>query len=232
MKTLSLNGSWTLYQQDDPTPIPASVPGCVHTDLLAVGRIDDPYYRDNELDTLWICETDWAYSRTFAVPAALLAHDRVLLRCKGLDTLATVTVNGTVVGETANMFRTWEFDVKDVLTGGENSIEVSFDAPLPYVQKRNQEKMLPAWGVGDHKLDGGGWIRKEPCNFGWDWGPMLTTSGIWRDIELVAYSTARLADVHIRQGHDSAGHVDLAVDITVEKASPYAADGRRRCQAG
>ncbi len=219
MNKLSLNGSWTLYQEGDTAPIPAWVPGCVHTDLLDAGRIEDPYYRDNELDTLWICETDWAYKRTFDVPAALLEHDRVLLRCNGLDTLATVTVNGTIVGNTANMFRTWEFDVKEILIAGENSIEVAFDAPLPYVQKRNAERFLPAWGVGDHKLDSGGWIRKEPCNFGWDWGPMLTTSGIWRDIELVGFSTARLSDIHIRQGHDTAGHVDLAADISVEKTN-------------
>jgi len=226
MKTLNLNGEWTLYQADEVTPIPATVPGCVHTDLLSVGRIEDPYYRDNELDTLWICETDWTYKRTFEVPSSLLANDRVLLRCDGLDTLATVMVNDTVLGKTANMFRTWEFDVKPVLVAGKNSIEVAFDAPLPYVQKRNAERMLPAWGVGDHKLDSGGWIRKEPCNFGWDWGPMLTTSGIWRDISLVGFSVGRLADIHIRQGHDTVGHVDLAVDITVEKVttSPLTAD--------
>ena len=217
METITLNGDWKLYQEGEPTPIPAVVPGCVHTDLLAAGRIEDPYYRDRELDLLWICETDWRYARTFDVPASLLAHDRVLLHCKGLDTLATVTVNGTLIAETANMFRTWAFDVKDLLKPGANEIGVAFAAPLPYVKKRNAEFSLPAWGVGDHKLDGGGWIRKEPCNFGWDWGPMLTTCGIWRDIELVGFDSARLGDVLVRQGHDTPGHVDLAVDVTVER---------------
>ncbi len=217
MQKLSLNGPWELSQSGAEESIPATVPGCVHMDLLAAGRLEDPYYRDNELHTLWIGETDWTYRRRFDVDAGLLAHERVLLRCAGLDTLATVTVNGAEVGRTDNMFRTWEFDVQELLRAGENEIAVHFAAPMPYVRARGQERSLPAWGVGQHKLDSGGWIRKEPCNFGWDWGPKLVTSGIWREIELVAFNTARLADVHILQDHATPGEVKLAVTAAVEQ---------------
>lgn len=227
--TVSLNGRWEVYQVDSgaasppaalpDAPIAATVPGCIHTDLLAAGLIDDPYFRTNELDVLWVGETGWRYTRTFHVAADLLEHDRVLLRANGLDTLATVTVNGVELGKTDNMFRTWEFDVKNVLHAGENSINVAFDPPVPYVRARGQERMLPAWGVGDHKLDGGGWIRKEPCNFGWDWGPMLATSGIWRDLEIIAFDGAHLTDVHIRQQHGD-GVVTLNVAAQVESVAP------------
>ncbi len=220
MKTLTLNGAWQLFRAGEAEGIPAVVPGCVHTDLLAAGLIEDPFYRDNELKVLWIGETDWVYRRTFSVPADLLAHQRVLLRCEGLDTLATVLLNGREIGRTENMFRTWEFDVRGLLRAGENEIEVRFDSPMAYVRKRGQERSLPAWGVGDHKLDGGGWIRKEPCNFGWDWGPMLATCGIWRDITLVAYDTARLAEVAVRQDHSAApARVGLTVTAVAERTA-------------
>ena len=225
MKTIDLNGLWELYREKSKEALSATVPGCVYTDLLAAGQIEDPYYRDNELRTLWICETDWTYARSFTVPAGFLNHDRVLLRCEGLDTLATVKVNGKAVGRADNMFRTWEFDVEEAVCEGENTIEVQFDAPLPYVRKREAEFPLPAWGVGQHKLNGGGWIRKEPCNFGWDWGPMLTTCGIWRHIGLVAFHTARLADVHILQDHSVRGRVGLRVRAGVERK------GRQRLTA-
>lgn len=218
MESFSLNGAWYLYKADEGEAVPATVPGCVHTDLLAAGLIEDPFYRDNELKVLWVGETDWTYRRTFVVPAEFLQHDRVLLRCEGLDTIATIAINGREVGRAENMFRTWEYDAKPFLRAGENVIAISFTSPLKYVrEKAKGQRFLPAWGVGQHKLDGGGWIRKEPCNFGWDWGPMLATCGIWRDIALIAFDTARLKDVHILQDHSQAGQVTLEVRLEAER---------------
>lgn len=219
----SLNGSWELRQAGQESAYPATVPGCVHLDLQAAGAIEDPFYRDNEIDLLWICETDWLYSRTFAVDAALLEHARVMLCCEGLDTLASVSLNGQFVGTTDNMFRTWEFDAKPYLKAGENHIEVAFQAPLPFVrQKEETVAPLYAWGVGDHKLNGGGWLRKQPSNFGWDWGPELTTCGIWRDITLLGIDDGRLGDVRILQNHAASGAVSLDVQATVEQLSSAA----------
>ncbi|MBK8030993.1 MAG: glycoside hydrolase family 2 protein [Chloroflexi bacterium] len=215
MAQLTLNGAWTLYKQGDPTPIPATVPGCVHTDLLAHGLLDDPFYRDNELKQMWIGETDWHYARTFTVAPEFLAHDRVLLRCHGLDTLATIRVNGVEIGRADNMFRTWDFDVKSVLQVGENTIEVAFAAAMTYACQMDAEKgEWPGW-VEPMRINSGAWIRKEPCNFGWDWGPKMVTSGIWRAIELVTYEAARLSDVLVTQHHDN-GEVSLTVKIAAE----------------
>lgn len=218
MRTLSLNGAWELRQANGEITCPATVPGCVHLDLQAAGIIDDPYYRDNELDTLWICETDWVFSRTFTVDQALLDSARVILRCEGLDTLAAIRINGAAVGTTDNMYRVWEFDAKPYLKAGENSIEVTFDAPLPYVREKDAAAPLYAWGVGQHKLNGGGWLRKQPSNFGWDWGPELTTSGIWRDIELLGIDDGWLSDVQILQNHEN-GSVSLDISANVEQVS-------------
>ncbi|RME63678.1 MAG: glycoside hydrolase family 2 protein, partial [Caldilineae bacterium] len=179
-------------------------------------------YRDNERQVQWIGETDWVYTRTFQVTDELLGHERVLLCCEGLDTLATITLNGQEVARTDNMFRTYEFDVKALLRPGENQIQVHFAAPLPYARRRLEERFLPNWGVGDHKLPGGNWMRKEQCNFGWDWGPMLTTAGIWRSIYLAAFDQARLTDVHILQEHNDAGPVALTVRGQAERTGDAA----------
>jgi beta-mannosidase len=220
MQVQSLNGAWELAEAGKKEWLPATVPGCVHTDLLAADRIEDPYYRDNEHRVLWVGETDWCYRRRFDVPPELLAHQRVLLRCHGLDTLATIVLNGQTVAATDNMFRTYEFDVQALLRAGENTIEVRFASPMAYVRARGRERNLPAWGVGDHKLDGGGWIRKEPCNFGWDWGPMLATSGIWKAVELVAFDEARLAEVEIQQTIESPDDVWLNLQVEAEQLTP------------
>jgi beta-mannosidase len=225
MQKLTLNGRWQLHKTNEPDTvkdaIPATVPGCVHTDLLAAGQIPDPYFGDNELAVQWVSETDWTYRRTFTVPADFLAHDYILLHCAGLDTLATVTVNGYTLGQTDNQFRTWEFDVKAILRPGENEIVVDFAAPLPYGRARELERSLPNWGINVDKHPGGNWLRKSPCNYGWDWGPRLTTSGIWRDVELIAFNTARLSDVHILQDHTQPGQVMLTVETAVENGQSF-----------
>ncbi|MBN2713453.1 MAG: hypothetical protein JXR97_13620, partial [Planctomycetes bacterium] len=73
MKTIDLCGSmWKVNQAGKKKSIPAVVPGCVHTDLLAAKEIGDPFYRDNEEKQFWIGESDWVYTREFSVDAETL----------------------------------------------------------------------------------------------------------------------------------------------------------------
>lgn len=218
MIQVSLNGSWNLFKATDPTPIPATVPGCIHTDLLANGLLEDPFYRDNELQQMWIGETDWRYVRSFSVSSELLTHNRVLLRCHGLDTIASLYLNGELIGQPDNMYRIWEYDVKSLLKAGENTLEVQFAAPMPYARRMDAEKGNMAGWVEPMRINSGAWIRKEPCNFGWDWGPKMVTSGIWRDIELVAFNMARLTDVFIQQQHDQQA-VNLSLKLSTERVA-------------
>lgn len=216
MRIISLNGDWLLNIAGEEEKIFATVPGCVHTDLLSEGKIDQPFYRDNEKDIMWIGETDWNYSREVTIDKEILDFKKVVLRCNGLDTLATVIVNGKELASTNNMYRSWEFDIKSLLKEGDNTIKVHFDAPVPYLREKEKERYLPAWSVGDHRLNSGSWIRKQPSNFGWDWGPMMVTCGIWRDIEIISFNTARISDLNILQDHSQEGLVRLAVNTNLE----------------
>lgn len=214
MKRLDLTGAWSLRADGQKRILPATVPGCVHTDLMDAHEIEDPFYRDNETRVRWVGESDWIYERTFIVDD-LLRQPRVLLRCEGLDTLAVLSINGIEVGRADNMFRVWEFDVGGVLKRGANRIQVRFESPVRWIAKRSAERPMPGWG-SSHEYRHRGWIRKEPCNFGWDWGPVLVTSGIWRAIGLVAFDTARLTDAQVRQEHAPDGSVALVIAVTAE----------------
>jgi len=215
-----LSGSWTLRRVDQKKSIPATVPGCVHTDLLAAGEIEDPFYRDNEERLQWIGESGWIYERTFEVDAIPPDH-RVLLRCEGLDTLATICVNDEEVGHADNMYRTWEFDLCSVLRPGRNKISIRFDSAVRYVEGKNAVRKMPGWASGREPA-GRAWLRKEPCNFGWDWGPVLVTAGIWRSIGIFMFDTARLADIEIAQNHARAGSVGLDIVVTTEASGATA----------
>ncbi|MDX2078959.1 MAG: glycoside hydrolase family 2 protein [bacterium] len=215
MRRITLNGMWELLQAGTGTPLPAPVPSCIHTVLLANGQLDDPFYRDNERKQMWIGETDWHYRRVVLVDAEMLTYERVLLRCHGVDTIATITLNGVVIGKTENMFRTYEFDVKPHVMVGENTLTIAIEAPLTYAQRMDAEKGKMGGWVEPMRINSGAWIRKEPCNFGWDWGPKMLTSGIWREVEWVCFDVARLDDVQLLQDHQD-GAVSLTVNLSAE----------------
>ena len=195
----SLNGAWLLQIPGTAFgTVPAQVPGSVYHDLLTAQKIPDPFYRDNETEALKLMEHEFQYSRVFTVEPSLLACDAVLLRCEGLDTLAEIYVNGQSAGRADNMHRIWEFDVKNLLHEGENAIAVHFASPTKFIREAYAGN--PADGSSDAMV-GFPLLRKAHCMFGWDWGPRLPDAGIWRDINLLGITTARIRDVLVLQEH-------------------------------
>ena len=169
--------------------VPASVPGSVHTDLLSAGLIDDPYLGDHERLVAWIGGTNWRYSTTFEWMAD--DQERVDLVFHGLDTVASVRLNGVTVLESYNMHRVYRVPVRDALVEGTNKLVVDFAAPVPYADRMSLELGYRPH-VNHHPYNA---IRKMACNFGWDWGPDVVTVGIWRPVELHSWSTARMFNV-------------------------------------
>ena len=212
MKTQSLCGTWQFRRADSEEWLPATVPGGVHTDLLALGRIPDPFAGDNETRVQWVAEADWEYRRQFAATADLLSQPHVRLVCDGLDTLATVSLNGHLLGQTDNMFRQYRWDVKPLLRAGENELLIAFASPVQYVAGKQAKRPLP--GVVQ-AIPGGPHLRKAPCQFGWDWGPQLPPIGIWQDIRLEGDGGMRLDDVDLRQRHAD-GTVTVSAVVSLE----------------
>jgi beta-mannosidase len=221
MHRQNLGGRWQFRQSGTGEWAKASVPGGVHTDLLALGRIPDPFFADNERKVQWVAEKDWDYRKTFRADPELPKEDQVFLVCDGLDTLAEVSLNGNPLGGADNQFRVWRWDVTGMLRGGENELLVAFRSPLAYIRARQAQR--PLTGGGD--IPGGPYLRKSPYHWGWDWGPKLPAVGIWKDIRLEGCSTARLADVHVRQEH-AGGTVRVRIHAAVETLAEKPADLR------
>jgi len=217
MQKRSLNGDWQFRQVGASRWLDGQVPGGVYTDLLAADEIPDPLYADNELDVQWVGKADWEYRRTVSVHEDFLEHDRVLLQCDGLDTVATVFVNGEEVGESVNMHVGHEFDVAEALEPGENELRVRFRSPVEYGQERAADYPYEVPCIR-YPVDQPGrpFVRKAQCHYGWDWGPCLPTMGIYRDISLVAYSSPRVRYVKTEQDHSRSGSEDGdRIDLTV-----------------
>lgn len=213
MLKIDLNGTWKFRNTKESDWIEGKVPGSVCHDLLVAGRSEDPFYRDNEDKIREVSRFDFEYKRSFNVDAGLLDFDKVFLHCCGLDTLAEIRINEKTVGRTDNMHRTYEFDIKDVLVTGENSIHIRFSSPINFIEKKQKE--FPLWGSKE-TIDGFPHIRKAHYMLGWDWGPQLPDMGIWRDISILGYKKGRLKDIYFEQLHGK-DSVLLETKALVEK---------------
>ncbi|KHK99999.1 beta-mannosidase [Microbacterium mangrovi] len=213
-----LHDGWTVRAAGGPVPeafagrrVAASVPGVVHLDLLAAGLIPDPYLDDNESALAWIGRCDWTYETAFSVTAEELASRAVHeLVFDGLDTVAAVILNGTLLAEVANQHRTYRLDASAVLVAGENRLTVAFGSPVAYADRQSV-----ALGARPRPYaEPFNAIRKSACSFGWDWGIATRTSGIWRPVRLESWSLARLADVRVvATPVADGGRVDATVRI-------------------
>jgi len=218
MKKLNLNGKWILNYKDEH--IPATVPGSLYHDLLVAGKMEDPFWRDNEDKVRPITDAGAVYYRTFDLSKDMLDADSVILHCDGLDTLADIYVNGVLIGSAENQHRIWEYPL-DNLQEGENTISITFHSPVDYIRAKSAE--VYADGTPDGMV-GYPHIRKAHCMFGWDWGPRLPDLGIWRDISIISINKARLNSVYVTQNH-SDGEVCLAFAPEIETFKKECTDG-------
>jgi beta-mannosidase len=181
-QTIDLQKGWQFCQEGSTKWYTATVPGEVHTDLLRNKVIADPFYRDNEKKAQWVEKKNWEYKTTFQVTPAALKKVYAELVFDGLDTYATVYLNKQLILKADNMFRQWRVDVKKIIKPGKNDLVVVFQSAQNVVDSL-AKKDLP-FVIPDNPR---AYVRKAQYHFGWDWGPKLTTCGIWKSVRLEAY---------------------------------------------
>lgn len=193
---IPLKSEWVFRNAKKQNWLPAKVPGEVHLDLLRNKKIDDPYYRNNEIEQRWIEFEDWEYKTTIDANESLLQNEHIELVFKGLDTYADVYLNNQLLLSADNMFREWIVDVKPYLKSGENELKIFFHSTI----NKNRDKVengpyeLPAANeTVDLKVSP--YVRKAAYQFGWDWGPRFVGCGIWRPIFIRTWNSINVQDV-------------------------------------
>lgn len=203
VRMVPLDRGWTIERADAGDALPAVVPGTVQQDLLRAGRIPDPAVDRNIEQVQWVGEQDWVYRYSLSIDDEILTHDHIDLVFKGLDTFAEVVLNGEMLGRADNMFRTWEFPIRDRLRAGRNRLEVRFRSPVVVGRERRSSFgiQLPSDNeVGPLRI--APYVRKAAYQFGWDFCPPLVTIGIWQPVELRVWDVTRITGVQVDQRDD------------------------------
>ncbi len=174
-----LDKNWHFKEITKKNWYKATVPGTVHTDLLANKLIPDPFYRNNETKLQWISHTNWQYQTVFNLPSTIFAQENIQLVFEGLDTYANVYLNDTLIFVANNMFRTWRQNVKPYLKQKNNLLYIVFTNAHTVADSFAKKSTVI------HPCENNrNYVRKAQYHFGWDFAPKLTTCGIWRNVYL------------------------------------------------
>jgi len=209
-----INTNWGFKHIDSTQWHKATVPGCIHTDLFENKLISDPFYGDNEKNLQWIEKQSWVYETSFSVEPNKLESNSASLIFEGIDTYATIILNGDTIGHSKNMFVKYDFDVKSILKE-HNNLKIVFQPPLSSIDTSSENLKYPG-GEQVH-------IRKAPFMFGWDWGPRYATMGIWKNIYLEFYDVISIEDIYVKQAftEDSSANLDFEIELSNLRKGKY-----------
>ena len=209
--------NWKFRKKGDSTLLQAKVPGTVHTDLLANKIIPDPFLGTNEKQLQWIEYEDWEYETMFFISESELKNQNVDLLFEGLDTYATVFLNGKLLLEADNMFRTWNSSVKNKLQKGENHLKIQFKSAVNF--GKEEAKKLAYVLPGDEKV----FTRKAQYQYGWDWGPRLVTAGIYKPIKLLFWNSLKIQNIRYEQNSltDDLAKLNFIITLNCQNEENY-----------
>lgn len=221
-----IDRGWTFKQVRGNNWYPATVPGVVHTDLIDNGIIEDPFFRLNERGVQWVDKEDWEYKTTLLVSEELFSKENIRLSFMGLDTYADVYLNDSLILKANNMFREWTANVKPLLKKDGNELRVYFRSPikedmpkfnaLTYQHEAGNDQSENG-GIFDKKMSV--FARKAGYHYGWDWGPRLVTSGIWRPVYLEGWDNARINNIFYNQVNVTSKKAQIDAQVEVEAST-------------
>jgi beta-mannosidase len=191
-----LAGGWTLSDESGAHVVPFDLPGDGVSALERAGVIPDPYRGRNEYDVRWVSECDWVARRDFTHDGSAAA-----LVVEGLDTVAEVRLNGQLVLSAANVHRRWRVDVSGALEPGANTIEILFRSPVREAAARAARMPFPIpYQQVNGPIPHANMLRKQQCDFGWDWNIALGIFGVSGGIRLEPLGP-RIGDIVVTQTH-------------------------------
>ena len=203
-----IHKNWKFKQLEDTIWKSATVPGNVYSDLLDHKKIPDPFVGSNELNVQWASKKNWEYQTTFELAPKTLRKSNIELSFEGIDTYANIYLNDTLIGLTNNSFRTWKYDIKE-LAKKKNTLKIHF-FPTKKLEIAESQKI-------DYNLppDTRVFTRKAQFQYGWDWGPIINTSGIWKPIKITSWNNMKLDDVYFKQEKLTDSVASLSVQYTI-----------------
>lgn len=205
---VKLHENWTVSSAHGNQSYKATVPGNIFSDLMHNNVIEDPFVGENEHKVQWVSDSVWVYNSTFTLPNAVLNKQHITLNFDGLDTYATVLLNGEALLKTNNAFRKYTVPVNE-LVARNNKIQIAF-TPTKIHEKEAKNQLSYTMPEGNRI-----YTRKAQFQYGWDWGPVLNTTGIWKDIYIKGWDVAAIDHIYLEENAYTAEEASFNVNVTL-----------------
>lgn len=192
----------------------AVIPGTIHTDILNAEIIQDPFYADNESTLQWISKCNWIYSTKFDIPLGFSNEHKTTLVFEGLDTIADIYLNDKLILKSENMFIKYDVEVSDILKRKSNILKIIFYSPVESAKKLEEK-----YGKLQVELESSRvYLRKAQYSFGWDWGPVFPTMGIWKSVYLEQKDDITINDIVFRTIALLPNKAELECDFKIKQS--------------
>uniref|UniRef100_A0A0A9XEI4 beta-mannosidase n=1 Tax=Lygus hesperus TaxID=30085 RepID=A0A0A9XEI4_LYGHE len=196
----SLGGpGWTVRNSQGTIRIKATVPGGIYTDLIEGGIIKDYlFYEMNDMKYRWVGDENWTYTTNFTLSKDDFQAGMKLV-FHGLDTIASIWLNGNNIGVSTNMFIRTTIHIEQFAKKGINVLEIKFKSPVKAGEQlaKSMPYDVPPLCHPDeyHGVCYANMLRKMQASYSWDWGPAFPSVGIWKDVELELQDAPTLRDI-------------------------------------
>lgn len=171
---------------------PVSVLGA----LVAEGLVRDVTVDGTEEEVAWASACSWTL-RTSVARTGDGSSVRLVL--EGVDTVAVVRVDGAEVVRTDDMFHRWVVELGVDRAPGVWEVEVEVLPALPVARAAEAVNPLPRADIYELPYNQ---VRKMACSFGWDWGPVTVSAGLWRPVVVERTGPGRIDQVFLSPGWD------------------------------
>lgn len=193
VKEIFIDKNWSIKTENDSIRIVTDIPNEIHLDLYNNKVIEHPFFGDNEKRVQWVADKNWIYEKDFDVDSSFLSNENLELVFSGIDTYSEVCLNEKLILKTDNQFRQWNVDVKSILKTSNNKLKILIRSPFEI--ENQKAKTYGFQPPSDSRI----FTRKAAYVYGWDWGPRIVTSGIWKPVKLEGWNGPTLKDVFIIQ---------------------------------
>lgn len=130
-------------------------------------RIEDPFLGFNELKCEWVGETCWTYKVELPQMSKVEEGVKHVLAFDGLDTFATVKLNGETILESDNMWIMHRVDVTRLMEVRDaNMLEIDFKSALLEARRIKDAHPEHKW-VGFNGDMARLAVRKAQYHWGW-----------------------------------------------------------------
>jgi beta-mannosidase len=210
-RIFNISNGWNYSSQNHMFKGTTDLPSCNYLDLLKDRFIGDPFFGENEEKVLWVSELAWSYEKTFSVSSDDLQSKIVRLHFDSIDTVAEIFLNNSPLATVNNVHIPYDFDIKERLSPGDNTIKVVFESPVHYVKNSYKHMKFPPNIAGINRFTT---VRKAAYQFGWDWGPVLPCSGFNGGVSILFASGDLIDNIRLEQSiQDTHASLHLTMDI-------------------